>query len=202
MTRRALTRQRIADAAIALFAEKGVDRTTMKDLAQALGVSEPALYRHHASKDALYTSTFLEAYGHIARETVETCSRVPDFQHCVGALVTLFARLFDEEGDMFTFVLIDHHRHLGVVPVEPDRNPVEALRQFFDRARGAGDMPRRTSPDFAAAVSLGIVVQTAVFVHYGRLKRPLSSHVKEMTRTVLGALAATDNANAAFNFGN
>ena len=162
----------------------------MKDLAQALGVSEPALYRHHASKEALYTSTFLEAYGHIARKTVETCSRVPDFQRCVAALVTLFARLFDEEGDMFTFVLIDHHRHLGVVPAEPNRNPVEALRQFFDRARGAGHIPRRSSPDFAVAVSLGIVVQTAVFVHYGRLKRPLSSHVKEMTRTVLAALGA------------
>ena len=79
---------------------------------------------------------------------------------------------------MFTFVLIDHHRHLGAVPAEPERNPVEALRQFFDRATKAGELPRRGSPDFAVAVSLGIVVQTATFVHYGRLRRPLSSHVR------------------------
>ena len=73
---------------------------------------------------------------------------------------------------MFTFVLIDHHRHLGAVPAEPERNPVEALRRFFDRAMDAGDIPRRGSPDFAVAVSLGIVVQTAIFVHYGRLQSP------------------------------
>ena len=187
---RPLTRGRIAKAAIGLFAQKGVDRTTMKDLAQTLGVSEPALYRHYESKEALYASAFLEAYERIAREVIETCSREPDFSRCVAALVALFARLFDEEGAMFTFVLIDHHRHLGAVPAEPERNPVEALRQFFDRAMDAGDIPRRGSPDFAAAVSLGMVVQTAIFVHYGRLSRPLSTRVVDMTRAVLAALGA------------
>ena len=189
---RRLSRQRIAEAAIGLFAQKGVDRTTMKDLAQALRVSEPALYRHYASKEALYTGAFLDAYERIAREAVAICAREPDFRLCVAALVTLFARLFDEEGAMFTFVLIDHHRHLGAVPAEPERNPVEALRQFFDRATKAGELPGRCSPDFAAAVSLGIVVQTATFVHYGRLRRPLSSRVGEMTRAILSALGAGD----------
>jgi AcrR family transcriptional regulator len=189
---RPLTRQRIAEAAIGLFAEKGVDRTTMKDIAQALGVSEPALYRYHASKEALYTSAFLEAYERIAREAVETCLREPDFRRCVAALVALFARLFDKEGDVFTFVLIDHHRYLGAVPADAERNPVEALRRLFARSMDAGDIPRRGSPDFAVAVSLGIVVHTAIFVHYGRLRRPLSSRVGEMTRAVLAALGATD----------
>jgi AcrR family transcriptional regulator len=189
---RPLSRQRIAEAAIGLFAQKGVDRTTMKDLAQALRVSEPALYRHFDSKEALYTSAFLAAYERIAREAVAICTREPDFRRCVAALVALFARLFDDEGAMFTFVLIDHHRHLGAVPAEAERNPVEALRQFFDRAMKAGDLPRRGSADFAAAVSLGIVVQTATFARYGRLRRPLSSHVGEMTRAILSALGAGD----------
>ncbi len=162
----------------------------MKDIAQALGVSEPALYRYHASKEALYTSTFLEAYERIAREATEICLRKSNFRRCVAALVALFARLFDEEGDLFTFVLVDHHRYLGAVPKEAERNPVEALRRLFARAMDAGDIPRRGSPDFAVAVSLGIVVQTAIFVHYGRLRRPLSSRVGEMTRAVLAALGA------------
>jgi AcrR family transcriptional regulator len=190
------TRQRIADAAIRLFAQKGVDRTTMKDIAQALGVSEPALYRYHASKEDLYTSAFLEAYERIAREAAEICLRESNFRRCVAALVALFARLFDEEVDVFTFVLIDHHRYLGAVPAEVKRNPVEALRRLFARAMDAGDMPRRGSPDFAVAVSLGIVVQTAIFVHYGRLRRPLSSRVGEMTRAVLAAIGAADADNS------
>jgi AcrR family transcriptional regulator len=190
---RPLTRQRIAEAAIGLFAQKGVDRTTMKDVAQALGVSEPALYRYHASKEALYTSAFLEAYERIAREVAEICLRESNFRRCVAALIALFARLFDKQGDVFTFVLIDHHRYLAAVPAEAERNPVEALRRFFARAMGAGDIPRRGSPDFSVAISLGIVVQTAIFVHYGRLRRPLSSRVGEMTRAVLAATGAANS---------
>ncbi|GAA3343880.1 TetR/AcrR family transcriptional regulator [Amorphoplanes nipponensis] len=46
-------RARIRDAAIRLFAERGNDATTVRDIAQAAGVS-PGLLRHHfGSKEAL-----------------------------------------------------------------------------------------------------------------------------------------------------
>jgi AcrR family transcriptional regulator len=44
----------IVKAALPLFARKGYAETTTKDLAQAAGVSEPLLYRHFPSKEALY----------------------------------------------------------------------------------------------------------------------------------------------------
>jgi TetR/AcrR family transcriptional regulator, transcriptional repressor of aconitase len=44
----------IVRAALPLFARKGYAETTTKDLARAAGVSEPLLYRHFPSKEALY----------------------------------------------------------------------------------------------------------------------------------------------------
>jgi AcrR family transcriptional regulator len=44
----------IVRAALPLFAQKGFARTTTRDLAKAAGVSEPLLYRHFPSKEALY----------------------------------------------------------------------------------------------------------------------------------------------------
>jgi TetR/AcrR family transcriptional regulator, transcriptional repressor of aconitase len=44
----------IVEVALPLFARKGYAETTTKDLAQAAGVSEPLLYRHFPSKEALY----------------------------------------------------------------------------------------------------------------------------------------------------
>jgi AcrR family transcriptional regulator len=44
----------IVKAALPLFARKGYAETTTKDLALAAGVSEPLLYRHFPSKEALY----------------------------------------------------------------------------------------------------------------------------------------------------
>lgn len=47
------TRTAIADAAVALFAERGFVETTMDDVADAAGVSRRTPYRHFPSKDDL-----------------------------------------------------------------------------------------------------------------------------------------------------
>ena len=47
-------RGEILDAALGVFAEKGYEAGTMREIATAVGVSEPALYRHYAGKEALF----------------------------------------------------------------------------------------------------------------------------------------------------
>ena len=46
--------QMILDTGSALFAEKGYDATSMRDIAQAAGVSKALLYHHFQSKEDLY----------------------------------------------------------------------------------------------------------------------------------------------------
>jgi AcrR family transcriptional regulator len=46
-------RARIRDAAIALFAERGIDAATIRDIAQAAGVSSGLLRHHFGSKEGL-----------------------------------------------------------------------------------------------------------------------------------------------------
>jgi AcrR family transcriptional regulator len=45
------TRERILDVALDLFIEKGYDRTSLREIAENLGVTKAALYYHFASKD-------------------------------------------------------------------------------------------------------------------------------------------------------
>jgi len=47
-------KQAIVMAALPLFARQGYAETTTKELAKAAGVSEPLLYKHFPSKEALY----------------------------------------------------------------------------------------------------------------------------------------------------
>ncbi|MBN2225854.1 MAG: TetR/AcrR family transcriptional regulator [candidate division Zixibacteria bacterium] len=49
-----LRRKQIVTKATTLFARYGFDRMTVKMLAKACGITEPALYRHFASKEKLY----------------------------------------------------------------------------------------------------------------------------------------------------
>ncbi|AQA02332.1 TetR family transcriptional regulator [Mycobacterium sp. MS1601] len=50
------TRQRIQDAARELFAVKGVQRTSLQDIAARLGITKPALYYHFSSREELVRS--------------------------------------------------------------------------------------------------------------------------------------------------
>jgi AcrR family transcriptional regulator len=45
------TRERILDVALDLFIEKGFDGTSLREIAEQLGVTKAALYYHYASKD-------------------------------------------------------------------------------------------------------------------------------------------------------
>jgi AcrR family transcriptional regulator len=50
------TRQRIQDVARELFGEKGVQRTSLQDIASRLGITKPALYYHFDSREELVRS--------------------------------------------------------------------------------------------------------------------------------------------------
>jgi AcrR family transcriptional regulator len=52
----------ILDAAEALFAERGYMGTTMRTVAKAVGLRDPSLYNHFASKDALYAAVLERTY--------------------------------------------------------------------------------------------------------------------------------------------
>lgn len=57
MTRpRSDTRERIQDVARELFAQQGVQRTSLQDIADKLGITKPALYYHFPSREELVRS--------------------------------------------------------------------------------------------------------------------------------------------------
>ena len=56
------TKHRILNSAVTLFSQKGYAGVSMRHIAQAVGVSPPALYNHFASKEALYRSAVSAAF--------------------------------------------------------------------------------------------------------------------------------------------
>jgi AcrR family transcriptional regulator len=55
-------RPEIVRAAITLFSQRGIDGTSMREIAQAAGVREAAIYRHFAGKEELAREIFLSWY--------------------------------------------------------------------------------------------------------------------------------------------
>ncbi|MFJ3926649.1 TetR/AcrR family transcriptional regulator [Streptomyces sp. NPDC090022] len=56
--RRGDTRQRIQDVALELFAEQGYEKTSLREIAERLGVTKAALYYHFKTKEEILISIF------------------------------------------------------------------------------------------------------------------------------------------------
>lgn len=183
----ATTRARIEKEALRLFAEKGVEGATIRDLSQAVGVADAALYRYFGSKEQIASELFRAHYGALAAKIAAISARDLPFVRTTHELVSLFCRLFDDEPDVFAFILLNQHAHLRFVT--EDANAVEELRKIMRRAIERGEITM-TDPDLAAATALGAVLQPAVFKLYGRLPGPLSAHAEDMAEAAARSVGA------------
>jgi AcrR family transcriptional regulator len=59
------TRTRIQDVALALFTEQGYDKTSLREIAERLGVTKAALYYHFKSKEELLESVLADRLDEI-----------------------------------------------------------------------------------------------------------------------------------------
>ncbi|MGC8491080.1 MAG: TetR/AcrR family transcriptional regulator [Syntrophobacteraceae bacterium] len=103
---------RIVQAAVKLFARQGYHKTTISDLAQAIGLTSGAIFHHFATKEAILTAVidWLERGIHIysditdreergsirvveevVRVMCEHFKRNPEATICLAALATEFA---------------------------------------------------------------------------------------------------------------
>ena len=184
------TRASIEKEALRLFAQKGVEGTTIRDLALAVGVADAALYRYFASKEEIAAELFAAHYGALARSIDEIGALDLPFDDTVTALVDLLCSLFDDAPDVFSFILLNQHAHLRYV--RDDANAVESLRAIMRKAHGRGEIDIEDS-DLAAAMALGAVLQPCVFKLYGRLPGAMTERARDLTDAALRVLQASSS---------
>lgn len=102
--RDATTKDRIVSAARASFGHYGYSATTTSGIAQRAGVSEPMIYRHFGSKEALFDAAVLTPFTEfLTRHLTEWQQRTPGSRPAVTEAEQLFndlIRLFMEEREI------------------------------------------------------------------------------------------------------
>ena len=74
MKQRADRKQQILQLATEAFSREGYDKVTVKQLADGCGITEPAIYRHYKSKDAIYIAVLESLYDRL--DSRELFSRI------------------------------------------------------------------------------------------------------------------------------
>lgn len=186
MPRRPDTKQRIERVALGLFAAKGVDATTTKDIAAGVGISEGAIYRHFTGKDALIWHLFSTRYAELAGHIDEILDATDDIGGRIDLAVDLFCGMFDRDPDLFTFILLSQHGQLDKVPADM-ANPVDSLKRLFQDGVDGGHCQNEDT-NLLAGIALGIVLQPATFIIYGRLQGPMSALSATLAKAVRKAV--------------
>ncbi len=117
-------RERLLDAALRLFAQKGFESASVRELAEAAEVTRPTLYHHFGSKEGLYL------------ELVERlCATVEDsILHSMVPRGTARVRLRSFVLNILDSVIEDtgNQRFFFVISLDPRRN---ILSSFHERMR-------------------------------------------------------------------
>jgi AcrR family transcriptional regulator len=82
----AQTRAHILDTALGLFREPGFDKTTMRDVASAAGMSTGAAYYYFATKEAIVLAYYEKVASERARRVRDVFERTLDLRERVQAL--------------------------------------------------------------------------------------------------------------------
>ncbi len=109
---RTTKKEAILEAALALFAEKGVDAATTREIAERAGTSEGNLYRHFDGKDDL-ARTLFETTARRFADVLETEARDEDDPR--ARLDTLIRGVFtfaEDHPAAFSFLLASHPSHI------------------------------------------------------------------------------------------
>lgn len=72
-----VTKRRILDTAITLFAERGFEACTMRDIAAAVGIKAPAIYNHYTAKDQVLAAAMEHIMGRFVKSLLGPLEEVP-----------------------------------------------------------------------------------------------------------------------------
>jgi AcrR family transcriptional regulator len=111
----------IVRAATSLFAKRGVDATSMREIADAAGVREAAIYRYFASKEELSREIFVSWYGWYSRQLREIVRGPGGTKEKVYGAARLELSAAVEHTEAFTYFCENEARFLRSLPASVPR---------------------------------------------------------------------------------
>lgn len=158
-------RGRILHAAAALFAQKGFAATSIRDITQAAGVTNPMVYYYFGSKSDLFASLMLDAIREMSAQTVAILGADTPLRARLVELLDAHFRAVQETPDLarlfFQARLSPEHKQFATQMAPMD----EAFRAHFQRllltARDAGELAADINLD-VAYLHLGGLLSTPI----------------------------------------
>lgn len=170
MARPVVKKQDIEDAAIRLFATKGLARTTIKDIASEADVTEGALYRHYSGKNQMAWTLFCQELEKFSSglDGLMFENGIPAADRLERSVRYIYS-YYTDHPVQFAFIMLTQHGFPGEKLLSAENNPNDMAVRFVQQAMENGQMPQGDSA-LAAGLVMGLVLQPLVMHQYKRLE--------------------------------
>jgi TetR/AcrR family transcriptional repressor of nem operon len=186
---KAFDENEVLDRAVDCFWQHGYEATSVRDLADRMGISGASLYNAYGDKRALFASALARYAERSMRERI---ARVEKGSRPKKAIRAFLAEIIDRslaDPDRKGCLLVNSA--LDVAPHDAEIGRVIAgcfgeLRAFFRRnleaARAAHQLPRQTDLDELAGHLLGVVLGVRVLARTGANRAQLDAVARPALR--------------------
>lgn len=162
----AARREEIVETAIALADEMGPDRLTTEAIARHVGISQPAIFRHFATKGALWQAVAEHVTGHMERRWAEALTSeeepVPRLRAVVLTQLSLITTTPALPAILFSRELHVENEPLRAVFVRTMNRFHRILRDQVELAKGQGRFRSDLPANDAAFLIIGLVQSLAM----------------------------------------
>jgi AcrR family transcriptional regulator len=151
------TRTKILQAALQLFAKRGYEGTTTKDLAKSAGVAEGTLFRHFQSKKAILIEVATAGWVDILTDLLTELSEMGNYKAVSQVMRRRMLNMRQNSNLMrVCFIEAQYHPELREsIQAEVITKMTDVAEAFFETAMEKG-IYRRMNPKIVAKVFLGI----------------------------------------------
>jgi len=147
------TRERIEQVALKLFTEKGYDRTSLREIAEQLGVTKAALYYHFKSKEEILQG-IVSGRRKDVQELVDWASTLPRNLESRKEILKRIAALVESKWrPMIRFAQANQTR-MGMRHADDETPPLDYMRQLLSLVSDAGAGPTAQFKSILAVVGL------------------------------------------------
>jgi AcrR family transcriptional regulator len=140
----ASTRQRILDAAVEVFAEKGYHDARVDEIVEASGTSKGAVYFYFSSKQQIFLALIDEFARKLEQGLLEAVIREPDGIRRVNAALKSCLTIFGETrrlAKIFLVQAVGLGEAFEEKQLEIHGRFVQAIQMYLDQALADGDIP-------------------------------------------------------------
>ena len=163
-------RQAIVDAALDLFAEKGIRATTTRDIAARAGITEGAIYRHFPSKDALAGGIFVDCMMRLLVHLQAAAAEGDTARERLCRTARAFLDFAEATPAAYNYIMVSHQDDLQALMAQ-ETKPKDIVAAIIADGMAAGEF-REMDVQLATAFVIGICIRTVFFWNAGMLDMP------------------------------